>query len=159
MRHYWLLLVAISGLGCRRELPPVPAHVSHPEGTTSYLAATAIGARTFLVAIQAPVEHSLFLENCNGAINWGLAAPGSKGNTLKWIVMRDGCLSAPIEIRPGASRSFVLQVPGQDLSGPASGQYQLVVLGTFPTWSGSQPMHNPEVSRKHLVSSPVVLGP
>ena len=159
MRNYWLLLVAIFGLSCRRELPPVPAHVGSPEVTTSYVAAAAIGAGTFSVAIHAPVEHSLFLENCNGAINWGLAAPGSKGKTLKWIVMRNGCLSAPIEIKPGASRSFVLQVPGKDLSGPASGQYQLVVLGTFPTWSGPQPMHNPEVSREHLLSSPVVLGP
>jgi hypothetical protein len=159
MKQYWLLLVAIFGLGCRRELPPAPAHASSLEATTSYVEATAIGARTFSVSIQAPVEHSLFLENCNGAINWGLAAPGSKGKSLKWIVMRNGCLSAPIEIKPGVSRSFVLQVPGQDLSSPASGQYQLVVLGTFPTWSGPQPMHNPEVSREHLLSSPVVLHP
>jgi hypothetical protein len=159
MRRYSLLLVAIFGLGCRREIPAEPAHVSSPEVTASYVAAAAIGGRTFLVAVQAPVEHPWFLENCNGAINWGLAAPGSKGKTLKWIVMRNGCLSTPIEIKPGASRSFVLQVPGQDLSGPAFGQYQLVILGAFPTWSGSQPMHNPEVAREYLLSSPVVLGP
>jgi hypothetical protein len=159
MKQYWLLFVAISGLGCHRELPPVPAHTSKLEVTTSYVDATAIGARTFSVAIQAPAAHSLFLENCNGAINWGLATPGSNGKTLTWIVMRDACLSAPIEIKPGASQSFVLQVPGQSLSGPAPGQYQLVVLGTFPTWSGSQPMHNPEVPREHLLSDPVVLGP
>ena len=165
MRQCCLLFLAISGLGCHRELPPVQAPPSvqvppsNPEATSSYIEASATGARSISVAIEAPVEHPLFLENCNGAINWGLALPRTHGQTLAWLVMRDACLSAPIEIKPGASRSFVLQVPGHDISGPASGEYQLVLLGVFPAWSGSQPMHNPEVPREYLLSDLVLVGP
>jgi hypothetical protein len=158
MRQCWLVLVVVVGLGCRRELPAWQAHSGNLEATTSYVAATAIGSRAFSVAVRAPPEHPLFLENCNGAINWGLSTPGSNGRTLDWIVMRDACLSAPIEIEPGATRSFVLRVPGQRLSGPAPGLYQLVILGAFPTWAGPEPLHSPEVAREKLLSRPVSVG-
>ena len=159
MKHCWLLLFAIFGLGCHRDLPQVQAPSINPEVSSSYIKAATAKERSFTVTIQAPADHPLFLENCNGAINWGLAVPGTQGKTLAWLVMRDACSSAPIEVKPGASRSFLLEIAGNDMSAPARGQYQLVLLGVFPTWSESQPMHSPQVPRERLLSSPVFMGP
>lgn len=158
MKPYWLLFLAISGFGCHREPPPVLAPISDPDVRSSYIGASATGARSISVTIEAPIAHPLFLENCNGAINWGLAVPGTQGKAMAWLVTRNDCLSSPIEIKSGASRSFALQVPGHEVSGPASGEYQVVILGTFPTWSVSQPLHNPEVPREYLLSAPVHVG-
>jgi len=151
MKILWLLLVGL--LSCTQAPRGAPANSS------SYVQATSISSHSFTVLVRAPANHPLFLENCNGAINWGLTKSPAPTEQFDWLVMRDACLSSPIKIEPGSSRSFVLTTPNSGESAPTPGQYHLVLVGVFSSWAGDRPLDQPQVAQARLISNAVSVGP
>jgi hypothetical protein len=154
MKQSWPLLFAL--LGCTPTAIPDAAYVAS-EKHSSYVHAVASGPRSFTVSVRAPDSHPLFLENCNGAVNWALTAHTEPNDSFAWITERDACLSAPIKIEPGTSGSLQL-VTSNGASAPPPGQYHVVLLGVFASWSTERPIDQPQVSREHLISNPIVVG-
>ena len=151
MKILWLLLLSL--LSCTQAPRSAPADAS------SYVQATSTTPHSFTVVVRAPANHPLFLENCNGAINWGLTNSPAPTEQFDWLVMRNACLSSPIKIEPGTSRSFVLATPISGESAPTPGQYHLVLLGVFSSWARDRPLDQPQVSQALLISNPVSVGP
>lgn len=149
MKHLWLVLFTLAGC---TQLPPTES------SGTSYVHVTSAGPYSFTATVSAPPAHALLFENCNGAINWALAVPGAPTDTFAWVVQRNACLSEPIKIEPGSAHTFKLRAPSGGTSAPASGQYHLVLLGVFSSWSQNQPLHQPQVPRAHLTSDVVSVG-
>jgi hypothetical protein len=115
--------------------------------------------RTLRFRLSAPAGQPLHLENCNGAISWGLEREVAGAWKPAWTVATDACHSAPVVIPPGESRVFdevVTLGTGEDLQ---AGTYRIAVHGLYRRHDREDHAANPEVPRHLRVSRPFALGP
>lgn len=150
-----LILVVTSKVGGCAHQQTAAMLAEVPPG---YVAATATGRLSFKLSVSAPPEHALYLENCNGAINWGLVEATEPDDDPRWTVTRNQCLSPPIVIQAGKSQSFPLIIPQQDAAAPTEGAWRILLMGVFKSWKGDRPLSQPQVARENLISNPVMLG-
>ena len=130
-------LLALGGCAPADEpvAPPVdaspPIDAPAPQGPASFVSlATPPAGNDLVFRIAAPPDRPLFLENCNGAIGWGLEHADG-GERPAWVVEMNGCHSAPIEIAAGAVREFretLVIRPHDDLR---PGAYRVAVYGLY----------------------------
>ena len=110
--------------------------------------------RTLRIRLSAPAGHPLYLDNCNGAVPWGLEHRPDGVWTSAWIVATDACHSAPIVIAPGETRTFQLEIGvGERIE---KGTHRLIVYGLH---TGPEGAAETEVPHGMRVSEPFPLGP
>lgn len=104
--------------------------------------------KTLHFRITAPRAQALYLENCNGAISWGLEHEQSGAWVPAWGAEINGCHSAPIEIAAGTAREFderFVVRPGEPLP---PGPHRLAVYGLY--FTHGSPDHAVDVEVPHV---------
>lgn len=141
-----LVLLMFALVACDRPTATAPRDVIAPAATTVapsfvYLV-SAPDTRTIHFRLTAPKTRALYLENCNGAISWGLEHPQSGEWLPAWSAEINGCHSQPIEIAAGTRRDFhetLAPRPGVRL---VRGTYRLAVYGLYFTHANDHPAHS-----------------
>lgn len=150
-----MFLLALAGC----EQPPDAAHgrVAVPPRTVapSIVAVLSVSPLPDVgFRISAPEDRALYLDNCNGAISWGLEHEQAHTWVPAWTAEINGCHSQPIEIAAGTAREFVEVFrprPGDALPPPP---YRLAVYGLYFTHESSDHAANVEVPHALRLSQP-----
>lgn len=108
--------------------------------------------------IIAPVDRPLFLENCNGAMSWGLEREAKGEWVPAWGAEIDGCHSAPIEIPAGTARDFDGVVTERPHAPRPPGPYRLAVYGLYFTHDDRDHAAGIEVPHDRRRSAPFTFG-
>lgn len=125
----------------------------------SFVTLASAGQQAVGFRITAPRNRRLLLENCNGAISWGLVHERSGAWVPAWGSEINGCHSAPIEIAPGARREFheILAIrPGESLP---PGPYRVAVYGLYFTHDATDHSASSEVPHAFRLSEPFTPAP
>ena len=111
---------------------PTPAEPTVLDASKSHVwfVAAPTGPDLEFVIVAGP-DRPLFLDNCGGAIGWGLERERAGKWEFVWGPPIPECHSAPIEIAPGQHLSFRrrLDIPADEAI-PA-GRYRLAVNGLY----------------------------
>ncbi len=153
-----LVMLLFSLAACDRSQNKAPVKVSDAPETlapsfVSLVSAPNEDAMHF--RITAPKSRSLYLENCNGAISWGLEHQQTNDWVPAWGAALDACHSAPMVIAPGTHRDFrevMVSQPGEPL--PPPGPYRLAVYGLYFTHDSSDHFANIEAPHALRLSQP-----
>src|SRR5688500_283901 len=159
-----VLMLLLTACDRPREMTAEGANVPSAASATESSTAATVPSFVSLVSdptaaairfrITAPKDRPLFLENCNGAISWGLEHERSGAWVPAWGAEINGCHSAPIEIAAGTMREFhearAIR-PGTSLP-PAP--YRLAVYGLYFTHEAPDHSGSIEVPHALRLSAP-----
>lgn len=152
-----LLALLLSLVACDRaqEVAPTAAPAPPERFAPSFVSlASPPDLRTMNFRITAPEDRALFLENCNGALSWGLEHELSGRWVPAWGAEINWCHSAPIEIAAGKRldlRETVAVRPGESLP---PGLFRLAVYGLYFTHDSRDHAGNVEVPHAFRLSAP-----
>lgn len=154
-----VLVLVLAGCGRTQdpatEAAAVPPQAFPPQALApSFVTLASAEQDTVRFRITAPRNRRLLLENCNGAISWGLVRERSGTWVPAWGSEIDGCHSAPLEIAAGSQRDFreTLSIrPGEPLP---PGPYRLAVYGLYFTHDATDHSANIEVPHAFGMSEP-----
>lgn len=150
-----MLVLALAACDRPPDVAPITAAAPHRTLAPSFVSlASPPNQNTIHFRITAPKRRALYLENCNGAISWGLEHERSHAWVPAWGAEINGCHSMPMEIPAGSMREFreVLAVrPGETLP---PGPYRLAVYGLYFTHKSPDHSASIEVPDAFRMSRP-----
>jgi len=127
-----------------------------------------IGPEAVIVAtFTNPTDAPLYIVNCNGAIGWGLQR--LVGEWVEdWIVAMNACLSEPLVVAAGGSRTDTLYFRPDGGGSPPSGvsrdpveegTYRVVLYGVLTSFDPDARPMGKEVPVEQRVSQPFTIEP
>lgn len=138
---------------------PAPVPAAMPAPTFVSLAAQPTG-HALSFRVTAPKDRALYLDNCNGAISWGLEHARSGNWEPAWGAEINGCHSAPIEIAAGTGLEFHERVSIRPGDAVPAGPYRVAVYGLYFTHdSPHDHARNAEVPHPWRLSPPFRFEP
>lgn len=142
--------------------PPAPAA---PIRTDRSAYTMRDGKVTIVATFTAPRDHPAYLTHCNGAQPMGLQRLVGVDWINAWSAALNACFSAPIEVRPGGTRTAALAIaPGAGaVTYPRgretieSGTYRVVWYGVLRSYDPKKPPFGDELPQELRVSAPFTI--
>lgn len=110
-----------------------------------------------VTTFTAPPDQAVYLVNCNGAITTGLQRKEGERWIDAWIAMTNACLSQPIVVPAGTSRSERIVAISEDHAPFGPGTYRAVWHNALTSFDAEARPFGPSLPLELRVSDPFVI--
>lgn len=152
-----LVILMFALAACDRPVETKVVEVAQPTMAASFVYLVSHPDQRIHFRVTAPKSRALYLENCNGAISWGLERKSAAAWVPAWGAEIDGCHSAPIEIPAGTHRDFHEVVALRPSEPLLRGAHRVAVYGLYFNHDSNDHPIDSEVPHALRLSQPFEL--